>query len=58
MKQKSRHAELAERLRNRLDFLENLMSSPSKELSDAKFEEVRAEAVKLRDMLKILQYFP
>lgn len=58
MKQKSRQAELAERLRNRLDFLENLMSSPSTELSDAKFEEVRAEAVKLRDMLKILQYFP
>lgn len=55
MKQKSRQAELAERLRNRLDFLENVMSSPSAEISDAKFEEVRAEAVRLRDMLKILQ---
>ena len=55
MKQKSRQAELAERLRNRLDFLENLMSSSSTEISDAKFEEVRAEAVRLRDMLEILQ---
>jgi hypothetical protein len=45
---------LAERLRNRLDFLENVMSSPSAEISDAKFEEIRAEAVKLRDMLKML----
>lgn|GEM_PF-3207289 len=55
MKRKSRQAELTERLRNRLDFLENLMSSTATKISDAKFEEVRAEAVRLRDMLKILQ---
>ncbi|MDR6805741.1 hypothetical protein J2Y45_001950 [Dyadobacter sp. BE34] len=46
---------MTERLRNRLDFLENLMSSTATKISDAKFEEVRAEAVRLRDMLKILQ---
>ncbi|PSL24247.1 hypothetical protein CLV60_11474 [Dyadobacter jiangsuensis] len=57
MRKKSRQVELAERLRSRLDFLENLMSSSSTEISDAKFEEVRAEAVRLREMLKILEHF-
>lgn len=55
MKRKSWQAELTERLRNGLDFLENLMSSTATKISDAKFEEVHAEAVRLRDMLKILQ---
>lgn len=49
---------MVERLRSRLDFLENLMAAPSTGISDAKFEEIRAEAVKVRDMLKILQCFP
>ncbi|SEI96434.1 hypothetical protein SAMN05216327_1058 [Dyadobacter sp. SG02] len=55
MRLKSRQAELAERLRNRLDYLENVMSAPSTEISDAKFEEIRAEEVKMRDMLKMLR---
>jgi hypothetical protein len=55
MRHNSRREELAERLRERLEALERFLSSPSTEISDAKFEEAQQEAIKLRDMLKMLK---
>lgn len=54
MKRKTRQEELIDKVRRRLDYLEMRMLYPPGKLSDAEYEEIQAEAVKLRDVLKML----
>jgi hypothetical protein len=54
MKRKTRQEELIEKIKQRLSVLEKLMLLPPDDMSNAEFEEIRAEAVKLRDVLKML----
>lgn len=54
MKQKTRQEELVEMVSKRLSYLEKRMLSPLGKLSEAEYEEIQAEAIKLRDVLKML----
>jgi len=54
MKRKTRQEELVDKVSKRLNYLEKRMLSPVGKLSDAEYEEIQAEAIKLRKVLKML----
>jgi hypothetical protein len=54
MKRKTRQEELVHKVKTRLNYLEKRMLSPDNKLSDTEYEEIQAEAIKLRDVLKML----
>lgn len=55
MQKQSRTDKLKKLLTDRLKELEVQMLAPPDKLSDQKFEELKKEAIKLRDTLKMLQ---
>lgn len=56
MQKQSRTDKLKKLLTDRLKELEVQMLAPPDKLSDQKFEELKKEAIKLRDTLKMLQW--
>jgi hypothetical protein len=54
MKRKTRQEKLVEQIDARLIFIEKVMVVSANELSDAEFEALSKEAIKLRDMLRML----
>lgn len=55
MKRQSRTEKLIEKIKVRLDELEWLLMLPPDEVDDEEFEELRKEAIRLRDTLKMLE---
>lgn len=55
MKRQSRTEKLIEKIKVRLDELEWLLMLPPDEIDDEEFEELRKEAIRLRDTLKMLE---
>jgi hypothetical protein len=54
MGRKTRQEKLAERINARLTFIEKVVVAAANELSDDEYEALSKEAIKLRDVLRML----